>query len=1463
MFDKIISFSIKNKLIIAAFTLALIIWGAYSLSRLPIDAQPDITNNQVQIITQAPTLGAQEVEQFITAPIELEMSNIPQLIERRSISRSGISVITLVFEDNADIYWARAQVGERLTEAEKKIPPGVGEPSLAPVTTGMGEIYQYVLHTKKGYEKKYSAMDLRTIQDWIVRTQLAGTPGVAEISGWGGYVKQYEIALNNDKINSFNITVSDIYTALANNNENTGGSYIEQKSNSYFIRGLGLVKDLSDIERIVVKNNSGVPVLIRDVATVQYGHATRYGAVTRNGEGEVVAGITLMLKGENFSEVIEHVKERMQQVQKSLPDGVVIEPFIDRTELVDRTISTVQRNLIEGGLIVVFVLVLLLGNLRAGLLVASVIPLSMLFAFAMMYLFGVSGNLMSLGAIDFGLIVDGAVIIVEAIVHRLTGSSLFASKPRLSQQEMDQEVYTAASKIRTSAAFGEIIILIVYLPLFALVGIEGKMFGPMAQTVAFAILGAFILSLTYVPMMSALFLSKNTAHKRNISDKIMDWLHRRFEPALKTALKVKVLVVSSAALLLLVAIFFFSRMGGEFIPTLEEGDLAVEVSMAQGTSLSQTIETFSKAEKILKSQFPEVKQAVSRIGSAEIPTDPMPFERGDIMVAMLPKDKWTSAENREEMMEKMEEALSVIPGLHVEITQPMQMRFNELMTGIRQDVAVKIYGEDLDLLAGEADEIATLIKGVEGIEEPFVERVSGLPQIIVRYNRDKIAQYGLGISDINSVLRTAFAGNVAGVIFEGEKRFDMVVRLQRDLRENIGNIENLYIALPSGNKVPLGQVAEIKFEEAPAQVSREDGKRRIYVGFNVRGRDVESAVEEIQQLINTKIKLPAGYYITYGGQFQNLKEAKERLSIAVPAALLLILILLYITFRSVKQMLLIFTAVPLSAIGGVFALLIRGMPFSISAGVGFIALFGVAVLNGIVLIGYFNQLKEDGLANIYDRVLEGTKVRLRPVIMTASVASLGFLPMALSTSAGAEVQKPLATVVIGGLITATFLTLFVLPCLYILFMGKEEKRQQKMPGVPVTSFLIVLATLLFSSFETSAQQKPANLEELIQKALNKNLQIRTSSLEVEQSKRLQGTFFDAAKTELSLSQDPTSGGSNDNAISIQQSFAWPGTYIRQRSVLTQQTAVAQSSQRWTQSEIIRKVKAAYYQYQYSLEKVRILAYQDSIYRDFIAKAAIRYKTGETSRLEQLTATNQSQQVQLQLNEARSEVKISENQILILINEPAIVAREDSLQPLVVNTPDSTFSSNHPLLNYYRQNVDLAASRVKLERSRLLPDINLGYYQQYLLKGYNPANIDREYFPGTRSAGFQVGVGIPLFFGAGRARLKAEQIGQAIAENNFNLTQQNLQSELQQAYQEYLRYQPTVQYFRSSGRQQTKEQIRIAMTAFRLGEIGYIEFVQNVSLAIDSHLQYLNSLNQYNQAIININYLQGGNQNEIR
>lgn len=1448
MFDKIIALSIRNKAFVGALTVALVVWGVWSALRLPIDAVPDITNNQVQVIAQAPSLGAQEVEQFITAPIELALSNIPDVIEKRSISRSGISVITVVFRDATDIYWARQQVGERLKEAENNIPKNAGEISLAPITTGLGEIYHYVIHAKPGFEGKYSAVELRTIQDWLVRTQFAGTEGLAEVSGWGGFVKQYEVALDNDKLNALGITIPEIFAALEKNNENTGGSYIEQRSNAYFIRGLGQVKNLTDIEKIVVKNMGGVPVLVRDVATVQFGTATRYGAVTRNGEGEVVAGIALMLKGENFNQVIKNVKERIGQIQKSLPEGVVIEPFIDRTELVGRAIGTVEKNLLEGALIVVFVLVLFLGNLRAGLVVASAIPLSMLFALGMMRWFGVSANLMSLGAIDFGLIVDGAVIIVEAVVHRLALNKLGVA--RLSQKQMDDQVYQAASGIRSSAAFGEIIILIVYLPLLALVGIEGKMFRPMAQTVAFAILGAFILSLTWIPMASALFLSKNTEHKRNISDRMMDFFQRIYAPLLDLVLRFKVQTIAVVVALFVVSLFVFGKMGGEFIPTLEEGDLAVEISMMQGTSLSQVVETFGKAEKILKEKFPEVRQVVTRIGSAEIPTDPMPVERGDMMVSMTPKETWREEVcDREEMQEAMEEALSVLPGVNIELTQPMQMRFNELMTGIRQDVAVKIYGDDLDVLTAKANEVARLIAGVQGVGDPQVEKVSGLPQILVTYDRDKIAQYGLSISDVNMILRTAFAGNVAGVVFEGEKRFDMVVRLKRELRENIANIENLYVPLPNGNRVPLNQVAKIEFKNAPAQVSRDNGKRRIYVGFNVRGRDVESVVEEIEPILSQKLTLPTGYYTTYGGQFQNLREAKARLSLAVPAALLLILVLLYATFRSVPQALLIFTAVPLSAIGGVFALLLRGMPFSISAGVGFVALFGVAVLNGIVLIGYFNQLKKEGWSDIYERVREGTKVRLRPVIMTASVASLGFLPMALSSTAGAEVQKPLATVVIGGLVTATILTLLVLPALYILF--SKEKGSRRKPPVAATAILLVLGMFLAKPAPIAAQTQTVSLEQCLKMASENNLALRGTALEIRQNQALEGTAKDWGKTSVLLTQDPTSGGNIDNSLGFTQNFPNPAVVKSRAETLRQQTVLSEKNRAVAQNELARDVRTAYFNLVFFNEKSRLLARQDSLFGEFLTRAELRYKTGETNLLEVLAAKNRQQQTQLARRQSEQDAAFWQLELQKLTASPAPLAPADAALPKLP-APNSA-ATESPILGFYRQKTSLAAAQASLLRKENLPEFSAGIFPQLVLPWYSDSRPYSKFGLG----GIQIGASVPLFNQKPfRARVQAAQIGSDIAQNQLAAAQTELQTRLAQAQTETRKWQDALDFYEKTGLRQADEILRIAQTAYSKGEIGYLEYLSATGSAIETRLGHLDALARFDQSVVQALFVQG-------
>lgn len=1444
MLDKIIHFSIHNKFIVGLFTLVLVAVGIYSAATLPVDALPDITNNQVQIITSSPKLATQEVEQFITYPVEQSVKAIPDVVELRSISRFGLSVVTVVFREDTDIYWARAQITERLKKAAEVIPEGAGEPELAPISTGLGEIYQYVVFPEKGYEKKYDATQLRTIQDWIIKPQLIGTKGVAEVNTLGGYLKQYEIAVQPDKLKSMNTTITEIFDALETNNENTGGAYIDRKPYAYFIRGVGMASSISDIQKIVVKNQNGIPILIRDVADVRIGSAIRYGAVTKDGKGEEVSGMVMMLKGENSGEVVARVKEKMERIKKSLPEGVTIEPFMDRTKLVDKAIRTVETNLLEGALIVIFILVLLLGNWRAGLVVASVIPLSLLFAISMMKLFGVSGNLMSLGAIDFGLIVDGAVIIVETIIYRLHSTN----KGRISQAEMDRQVYGAASKIRSSAAFGEIIILIVYLPILALTGIEGKMFGPMAQTVSFAILGAFILSLTYVPMMSALALSKETGYKRNISDKIMDKLHSWYKPMLEKAFQAKKAVIGIAVGLFIAALILFNTLGGEFIPTLDEGDVATHLIIASGSSLSQEVEATTKAEKILKAKFPEIKMIVTKIGSAEIPTDPMPVEAGDMIILLKDKSEWTSAETKEELMEKMEEALNDIPGATTEFSQPIQMRFNELMTGVRSDVAVKIYGEDIDLLVSKGDEALKVINTVEGVSDAKAERVAGLPQITVRYNKDKLALYGLKIGDLNKVLRMGFAGESTGVVYEGEKRFDLVVRLAENSRNDISSIKSLFITLPSGNQIPLEQIADVQYEDGPMQISRDDGKRRIVVGFNVRGRDVESVVDDIREKLDNKLKLPAGYYTTYGGQFENLIEANKRLSIAVPAALLLILVLLFFTFKSMKQALLIFTAIPLSAIGGVLALWLRGMPFSISAGVGFIALFGVAVLNGIVLIGYFNQLKSEGMENIMDRIREGTKVRLRPVIMTAAVASLGFLPMAISTSAGAEVQKPLATVVIGGLVTATLLTLIVLPILYYFMEnGVNIKRSKTVAAIFVFGlFLPVMA---------SAQQQPLTIVNALELANKNNQNLKASALDVQAQTKLIGSAWDLPKTEFSGMFGQINSGANDKNISVSQSFN-PFKIGASRKLLKENANASQLKFAVTKQQIAYSVRESWNNLLYYGKLNTILSKQSVVMNKFVRSADVKFRVGETNSLEKNVASAKQQELQQRIRQNEAQIKIEKNRLKLYLGlKEDFEVSDTAFIPLpATKITDTAAIRQNPDFQLAQKQVDIAVANQKVEQSALWPDISAGYFIQSLTGNQDINGTPRYYNDALRFDGFTAGISIPVFFGGSAAKAKAAKINIEREKQAAGYLQSQLQTRLLEESEQLATYENLVNYYRDIAEPNARKITANATKAYQNGDISYVEYVQNLDTANNILLNYAEAVRQYNQSIINLQYL---------
>ncbi|KAA8475451.1 cobalt-zinc-cadmium resistance protein CzcA [Arcticibacter tournemirensis] len=1451
MLNKIIHFSIHNKLVIGLFTLALIAWGLYSLKQLPIDAVPDITNNQVQVITLSPSLATQEVERLITFPVEQTMSTIPEIEQVRSISRFGLSVVTIVFHDNVDIYWARQQVNEKLSEAKNNIPPGIGNPEISPISTGLGEIYQYVIHAKPGYEKKYDAMELRSIQDWIVRRQLLGTPGIAEVNSFGGLLKQYEIAIDPDKLNSYDLSISDVFNSLERNNQNTGGAYIDKKPNAYFIRSEGLVGSLEDINKIVVKNTpDGLPILVRDIANVHIGNSIRYGALVRNGEGEAVGGIVMMLKGANANNVVGQVKDKIERINKTLPEGVVVEPFLDRSELVDRAMGTVAKNLIEGALIVIFVLVLFLGNFRAGIVVASVIPLAMLFAIALMKVFGVSGNLMSLGAIDFGLIVDGAVIIVEATMH-LLGTNR-AGLP-LTQAQMDQQVEKSATRMMSAAAFGQIIILIVYLPILALVGIEGKMFGPMAQTVSFAILGAFLLSLTYVPMMSSLLLSKKISHKKNFSDRMMDFFQRYYSPMINGALRNRLLVVGSSVIILIVSIVLFMRMGGEFIPTLEEGDFAVETRLLTGSSLSQSIDKINQASGILMKKFPEVKEVIGKIGAAEIPTDPMPMEATDLTIILKDKDEWVSAKSREELAEKMAAELENVTGVTFGFSQPIQLRSNELISGVRQDIGIKIFGDDLQELTDLSQKIGKIVNTVDGAKDLYLEQATGLPQIVVKINRDQIARYGLDVETVNQAINASFAGQSAGLVYEGERRYDMVVRLSEENRQGIDDVKNIYVSAPNGNKVPLAQLASIEFQVGPNQIQREDTKRRIIVGLNVRGRDIASVVEEIQQKINQQVKLPAGYYITYGGQFENLKAATERLSVAVPVALLLILLLLYFSFGSVKQSILIFSAIPMAAIGGVFALLIRDMPFSISAGVGFIALFGVAVLNGIVLITEFNRLKLSGIHDLKEIVLKGTALRLRPVLMTATVASFGFLPMALSTAAGAEVQKPLATVVIGGLITSTILTLLVLPVLYTYFEKFKSKKSKVVP----TAMAIIIG-LFFMPFNTKAQQvQKLSMQQAVDRALSNNQIIKTSGLQINQQQALRNTATDLGKTSFDFQYGQINTIKRDNNFSVSQSIPFPGLFRNQRQLFDAQIKSSQLNLSVNQNELTYQVKSTYTQLAYYKSLQKLYQSQDSIFSNFLKASSLRYQTGETNLLEKTTAETQLNEVRNQLEKNNADIAIYTSELQRLLNtQETLEIAQQELQKEKWNIANLDSINTNPLLAFQKQQIEIADKAIGVERAKAGPDFNIGYFNQSII-GNQTVNGQEQYFDGgKRFQGIQAGITIPLFYKPYSSRIKAAKVQMQIAETQFDLFETNLQAQYKQAYQDLLKNSKSIDYYEKSALPNVNLILKQSQIAFQSGEISYLEFSQALRTYSDIRFNYLQAINQYNQSLYTLQYLVG-------
>ncbi|MCB0639006.1 MAG: CusA/CzcA family heavy metal efflux RND transporter, partial [Lewinella sp.] len=1354
MIDKIIAFSVRNKLLIGLMTIALIIGGLWAMRAVPLDAVPDITNNQVQVITVTPNLGTEDIEQFVTYPVEIALSNLPGVTEIRSVSRFGLSVVTVVFDDNMDTYLPRQLVSEKLNEIREEIPEGFGHPEMGPISTGLGEIYQYTLEVDPAYADRYSPEDLRTIQDWIVRRQMAMVQGVVEVNSVGGSIRQYEVAVNPDRLRAMDLTITDVYRALAMNNQNTGGAYIEKDHRANFIRGEGLARSLDDLRKIVVRTTGKVPVLIQDIAEVHFGRQVRYGALTKNGRGEAVGGIIMMLKDANSNDVIERVQARIGQIQQSLPEGVRIEPFLDRSELIASTTRTVRNNLLEGGLIVIFILVLLLGNWRGGLVVASTIPLSLLFAFIMMYLFDVWANLMSLGAIDFGIIVDGAVIIVESVVFTLTRR--VGRQPDPGAAQRDAITRQSAGKMMNAAFFGQLIILIVFAPILALSGVEGKMFQPMALTFGFAMLGAMLLCLTYVPMISAVFIRLPKRRRRNWGDRIVHRLEEAFAPILRGALRHGALVVGGGLFLLAVAVFTFTRMGGEFIPQLDEGDLAFHAIMKPGTALSETIATTTRIEQRVKDHFPEVTQIVSRIGVADVPTDPMPMDIADIFVILKPVSEWTSADSKEELVGQMKDVLRDIPGVNYEFTQPIEMRFNELLTGVREDIAVKLFGEDLDILAEKAEEIGQLIADIAGIGDMRVEATAGLPQITVRYDRDQVARYGLTIADLNDFISTAFAGGRAGVIFEGEKRFDLVVRLDEAHRESIDDLRNLYVNLPDGVQIPLREVARISYQDGPMQISRDNTNRRTYVGINVRGRDVESLVKDIQDRLAAELELPPGYYIRYGGAFENLQQAKERLTLVVPLALVLIFILIFFALGSFRQAMMIYMAIPMAAIGGVFSLWLRGMPFSISAGVGFIVLFGVAVLNGLVLISSMNELEAEGVP-LADRIMQGTRRRIRPILLTASTDILGFLPMAISTTAGAEVQRPLATVVIGGLLTSTLLTLIVIP---VLYQWVERSRERNLhlpkPGMALLALLLLgLAPIHYASAQP-ADTLRLTLPEAEALARENAPELRQAALQLQQAGILEATALDLGNTILFTGGEEIRPGSAAAGTGIytvlgigQQNIDLLSTAAR-RAFLEEQRGSAQRQVAVREQDVLRKVRSTYYQALVARQRWLLSHRLSRVYNRFLEAAALRLEVAASSRLELLAARSRYQRIQVDLEHQHRDYlqALIGLQGALATERPVVLADEQADFSTAVPAMNDSLTDNS-LLAYYRQQVKLQEAAVDLARTSLLPRFNAQ-------AGWQRAG------GAVDLLSFQVGISFPLWRQPEKARIEAAEVQTLVA-----------------------------------------------------------------------------------------------------
>ncbi|MBE9488089.1 MAG: CusA/CzcA family heavy metal efflux RND transporter [Bacteroidetes bacterium] len=1446
MIDKIILFSIKNKLIVGLFTIALIIGGLYSMFDIPLDANPDVTDNQVQVITVSPNLGTEDIEQFVTYPVELEMANLPKVEDIRSVSRFGLSVVTIVFKEDMGTYLPRQLVSEALSKVKEDIPEGFGVPFMAPISTGLGEVYQYTLEVEPEYKEKYDLMELRTIQEWIVRRQMAMTPGVVEVNSFGGETKQYEIAVNPNRLNSMGITMSELFEAVKSNNQNTGGAYIEKNYKVNYIRGEGLIRSLDDIRDCVIKLVDNKPIYVRDVATVDFGQAIRYGSFTKDGEGEAVGGIVMMLKGENANKVISTIKERVEEIQKSLPEGVSIKPFLDRSEMIKNTTSTVAENIILGALIVIFILVLILGNLRGGLIVATTIPLALLFTFIMMRVFGVWANLMSLGAIDFGILIDGAVIIVESMLFYLRDKSFIGKK--LSVNERDAIAHKASSSMMKSAFFGQLIIIIVFIPIMALQGIEGKMFTPMAMTFSFAVLGVLILCLTYIPMMSAWLIKAPKNDKLTTGDKIVRKIENIYRPVINWVLNKYKLVLGGAVILLTVSVVLFMKMGGEFIPQLDEGSLAMHILLKPGTALTEVTETTTKIEKMLITRFPkEIASIQTRIGVADIPTDPMPMDIGDCFIILNPEKEWTATHDKDELIDMMKETVSSVPGVNFEFSQPLEMRFNELLTGIREDLAIKIYGDDLNVLAEKAKEVEKLIGNIQGVGDCKAEATQGLQQITIEYDRAKIGQYGLQINSVNKLIETAFSGSQAGVVYEGQRRFDIVVRLDENERKRIEDVSGLYIPLENGTQIPLSQIAKISYKPGPMQISRENTNRRVYVGVNVRGRDVKSLVHEIQQKLDDNLDLPSGYYIRYGGAFENMERATNRLKVVVPISLAIIFLLVFLATRSFPQTLMIYMAIPLSAVGGVVSLYLRDMPFSISAGVGFIVLFGVAVMNGLVLISGLNELRDKGIYTLKEVIVKGSARRIRPILLTASTDILGFLPMAISTSSGAEVQRPLATVVIGGMLTATLLTLLVIPILYKI---SEDMKTRKVKKIKMNRAVIAVVLFMTISLNVDAQtasysEKDTILitrNEVIERTIANYPLIKAGKLEIKKEKQLLKSSIDLGTTEISTSQDEIANGKagSTTLFSVgQQDMDILGIYAR-REAQKSLVKVAEASLSQTQDEVILEVNKAYNNVIKQREMLELYCQISMIYIDFVESAKIKFEAEESSKIDLLAGKAQYNALKLKMLNVEAEyagAKLYLNQFLQL-DQPFTVELSMQKDAEILS---SDLQQNKMLLLSQAQ-LKSSKQMYKKEMAGFLPKFNMSFKNQ---KNAMQSNL----------FGFEVGISVPLFSGQ-RGRTQASKTNIGIAEQNMETLRREKQTDLARTIRYYTNYLNMQIYYKEQALPLAEEQISATNLAYKLGDIDYNKFVQNMETSLETKQNYIENTLNLRNTISEIYYLTG-------